>query len=171
MGSFFYSLLRAQASRSFGTVLTFLYIRAVGVLFLKKNQIQLILDILISLTIFVQLMKRKHLLFCFTMALAVLFSILFQSFHGYEHLNKQLSHKICNHGPSQNKTELTHQHQVFEICTVCTFQFNSFIDLKFISYHCFSDFRPIPFFSKEQKEIISFFGSLYTYRGPPASIV
>jgi hypothetical protein len=116
-------------------------------------------------------MKRKQLLYSFTLAAAVLFSILFQSFHSYEHLEKQLSHKFCVHNHTQNKAELTHQHTTFDHCAICQFVFGSGLYPKFISYHFFSDFRAIPFFSKEQKEIIPFSGSLYAHRGPPVSIV
>ena len=118
-----------------------------------------------------QPMKRKQLLYSFILAAAVLFSILFQSFHSYEHLEKQLSHKFCVHDHKQNKVEITHQHQVVEHCAICQFAFGSCLYPKFISYHFFSDFRAIPFFSKEQKEIIPFSGSLYAHRGPPISIV
>ena len=117
-------------------------------------------------------MKRQQLLFSFTFATAVLFSILFQSFHGYEHLEKQLSHKFCQHKHTHNKVELTHEHKMVEHCAICHFEFGSYFYSKNISYHFFaSDFKVIPFFVKEQKEIISFSGSLYTHRGPPVGIV
>lgn len=103
-------------------------------------------------------MKRKQLLFSFTLITAVLFSILLQSFHSYAHLEKQFSHKFCHHEHTQNKAEITHQHKTFENCAICQFAFGSCLYPKFISYHFFSDFRLIPFFSKEQKEIISFSG-------------
>ena len=116
-------------------------------------------------------MKRKQLLYGFTLAAAVLFSILFQSFHGYEHLEKQLSHKFCVHNHTQNKSELTHQHKVFEQCAVCHFEFSSCLFPQFTTYHFFSGFKEIPFFAREQKEIIFFPGSLYALRGPPQSVV
>ena len=116
-------------------------------------------------------MKRQQLLFSFTLATAVLFSILFQSFHGYEHLEKQLSHKFCVHDHSENKVEITHEHKIVEHCAICHFEFGSCLYPKFISYHFFSEFKSILFFSKEQKTIISFSGSLYAHRGPPISIV
>lgn len=115
-------------------------------------------------------MKRQKLLFSFTLATAVLFSILFQSFHGYEHLEKQLSHKFCVHDHKQNKVEITHEHKIVEHCAICHFEFGGSLCLKFISYHFFSDFRAIPFFVINQKEIISFSGSLYAHRGPPCFV-
>lgn len=116
-------------------------------------------------------MKRKQLILSFTLALTLLFSILFQSFHSYAHLEEQLSHKFCHHDQSQNKAEITHQHKTIEHCAICQFVFGSCLYPKLLSYHFFSDFRAIPFFSKEQKVIIPFSGSLYAHRGPPASIV
>jgi hypothetical protein len=116
------------------------------------------------------IMKRKQLLFSFTLAAAVLFSILFQSFHSYEHLEEQLSYKVCQHDHSHNKVELTHEHKVIEHCAICQFAFGSCLYPKFLSYHFFSDFRAIPFFATNQKEIISFSGSLYAHRGPPCFV-
>ena len=117
------------------------------------------------------MMKRKQIIYSLTLMVAVLFSILFQSFHSYEHLEKQLSHKFCQHDHSHNKQELTHQHKVFENCAVCHFAFSSALQTKITSYHFYADFKLIPFFDKEQQNIISFPGSLFAHRGPPASIV
>lgn len=146
------------------------YIKIFFTNYFEKLMFVLLIRIFYFHRLTLQLMKRKQLLYSFTLAAAVLFSILFQSFHSYEHLEKQLSHKFCVHNPTQNKAELTHQHKVFEQCAVCHFEFGSSLCPKFISYHFFSDFRAIPFFSKDQKEIISFSGSLYAHRGPPAFV-
>lgn len=116
-------------------------------------------------------MKRKQLLFSFAMAVAVLFSILFQSFHSYEHLEEQFSHKVCIHNHTHNKVEITHEHKTVENCAICQFTLDSCLTPKFISYHFFSDFRAIPFFKKEQQTIISFSGSMYAHRGPPVAMV
>lgn len=115
-------------------------------------------------------MKRKQLILPFTLALTVLFSILLQSLHSYEHLGKQLSYKICVHDHSKNKAEITHQHQVFEHCAVCQFAFGSFLHAKVTAYHFFSGFQSIPFFDLKKEEIISFSGSLYAHRGPPSFV-
>ncbi|KDN55055.1 hypothetical protein [Flavobacterium seoulense] len=116
-------------------------------------------------------MKRQQLLFSFTLATAVLFSILFQSFHGYAHLEDQISQHVCQHEHSHNKAEITHQHKTIEHCAICHFEFGNCLYPKFISYHFFSEFKSISFFSKEQKAIISFSGSLYAHRGPPVGMV
>ncbi|WP_278034259.1 hypothetical protein [Flavobacterium nitratireducens] len=116
-------------------------------------------------------MKRKQIIYSVTLVAGVLFSILFQSFHSYEHLEKQLSHTVCHHKTTQNKNEITHQHKVFEQCEVCHFAFSSFVQTQIANYHFFVDYKEIPFFSKEQRSIVSFPGSLYAHRGPPASIV
>jgi len=116
-------------------------------------------------------MKRKQLILSFSLGLTVLFSILIQSFHSYEHLEKQLSHKFCVHDHSKNKVEFTHQHKVFEHCAVCQFAFGSCLQAKLTAYHFFSAFQSIHFLDLKKEEIISFSGCLYTHRGPPACIV
>lgn len=103
--------------------------------------------------------------------MAVLFSMLFQSFHSYAHLEEQIATHVCHHEHSHNKAEITHQHKTIEHCAICQFAFENCLSPKLASYHFFSDFKLIPFFSKEQKAIVSFSGCLYTHRGPPSSIV
>ncbi|MGM8361631.1 hypothetical protein ACSV4D_06935 [Flavobacterium sp. ARAG 55.4] len=112
-------------------------------------------------------MKRKQIQYSVILAIVVLFSVLFQSFHSYEHLEEQLSHKFCQHDSTRNKSELTHEHKIVEHCAICQFAFGSCLYPKFISYHFFSDFRAIPFFATNPKEIFSFSGSLFAHRGPP----
>lgn len=112
-------------------------------------------------------MKRKQILYSLTLTVAVLFSILFQSFHSYEHLEKQLSHQFCQHDHSHNKQEITHQHKVFEQCAACHFAFSSFLQTKLATYHFFTEYKEISFFGVAQPAILSFPGSLYALRGPP----
>ncbi len=112
-------------------------------------------------------MKKKFAILNSFLAIAVLFSMLFQFVHSSEHLAKQLSEKECHHKYTSNQ-EITHQHHVDD-CFVCHFSVSSFITS---SIHHF-EFRKIAVFSKEaifrSLEITQFFkGSLFALRAPPS---
>lgn len=115
-------------------------------------------------------MKKKQFITNIFFATALLFSIVFQSFHGYEHIEKQLSQKVCFHTHA-DKAELTHQHKGFEPCFVCEFAFGSSISPQGFSYQLYTAHKEIPYFFKATATILSFSGSLYSHRGPPNFIV
>lgn len=117
-------------------------------------------------------MKKKQLILSFTLAITVLFSILFQSFHSYEHLAKQFTAKECvHHYNSYNHTEITHHHQTLEVCYVCHFSFSNYITPIAFVFQIL-DFQNVTFyFSKTFETVISFSGSLYGYRGPPFFLI
>jgi hypothetical protein len=114
-------------------------------------------------------MKKKSLLLSLFLAVALLFSIVFQSFHGYEHLEKRITEKICYHKHA-NKTELTHQHKNFDHCLLCTFAFSSYVSPQDFSCQLYAVFREVPYFGSDTEIILSFSGSLYSHRGPPVCI-
>lgn len=113
-------------------------------------------------------MKRKLLLTNALMGLMILFAILFQSFHSFEHLVKQFSEKKCHHIYNADKTEFTHSHNGLEKCFVCEFALSSSIKvetLKIALEHNSSYYKP-SFLSTF--ESISFYnGSSFSLRGPP----
>ena len=112
-------------------------------------------------------MKSKFVFINVALSFAVLFSILFQSAHSYEHWTKQVSEKKCLH-EQHSKTELTHPHEAFENCFVCSFAFSSCIAQDTFSYEIrkttldlatpFSISRALPSFFK---------GALFSLRAPP----
>ncbi len=116
------------------------------------------------------LMKHKQLYIRFFFAIALLGSIVAQSFHGYGHLEKQFSEKVCSH-QHKNSTELTHQHKGFEQCLVCAISFHSSIAAENFVYHLVSDSQVAANYFFTSPTIISFSGSLYSLRGPPQCIV
>ncbi len=112
-------------------------------------------------------MKSRFAIINFALSVAVLFSILFQSVHSYEHLAKQISEKECLHEYKSSK-EITHQHEAFENCFVCTFTLSSFIAQDFIApeFKRTADDRIIPVIALSA--VSTFFkGSLFSLRGPP----
>ncbi|MFV8325725.1 hypothetical protein [Flavobacterium sp. ZS1P14] len=116
-------------------------------------------------------MKRNKLIVSLSLAIAVLFSILFQSLHTYEHLEKQLSQKHCHHKYNATNKEITHQHHNFDHCYVCDFTFGTYVSPKEFSYQLYSSHKEIPYFFKDKETVLSFSGSLYSHRGPPTDMV
>ena len=116
--------------------------------------------------------KKKQVLFNFSMMFVVLFSILLQSFHSYEHLSKQLSQDICHHKFNLHKTELTHQHNTFDHCYVCEFTFSNYIPSAFSLFEFKIVTIPIENSHYYSDESIQYFnGSFFSLRAPPPNIV
>lgn len=111
-------------------------------------------------------MKQKQLLIRFFFALVLLGSLVLQSLHGLEHLEKQFSGKVCAH-KHLNPTELTHQHKGFEQCLVCAISFQiGIISAKF-QYQIAQSPEVATHFFFQFPLVFSFSGSTYSLRGPP----
>ncbi|MFD1603523.1 hypothetical protein ACFSJW_11610 [Flavobacterium artemisiae] len=116
-------------------------------------------------------MKRKQLIISFASAVMILFSILFQSIHSYEHIVKQLSEKQCHHAYNDPNGEITHQHHDYDLCFVCNFAFGSYLVPDSFSFQCLSFQKETPYFFALTENILSFSGDFYFLRGPPNVIV
>lgn len=99
--------------------------------------------------------------------LTVLFSILFQSVHSYEHILHQET-TFVSHSDDDGSTKvraLDHDH---EKCFVCEFTLSSFIATEFTTFQPQFSHRVFTQFSFPVTEAPSFFsGSLFSLRGPP----
>ncbi|WP_166922598.1 hypothetical protein [Flavobacterium poyangense] len=116
-------------------------------------------------------MKKKQLILSVSFALTVLFSILFQSIHSYEHIVKQLSEKQCHHDYNDPSGEITHQHHNYDVCFVCHFSFESYVLPEQFSFQFHTTTEGIPYFFTLSEKIFSFPESAYLLRGPPVAIV
>ena len=97
----------------------------------------------------------------------VLFSMLLQSLHSYEHLIKLFSEKECHHHYSQ-KTEINHQHHPFDHCFVCEFTFGSYVSTALFSLKERITVTISQHYSFLYKLTSQFFkGSLFALRAPP----
>jgi hypothetical protein len=74
--------------------------------------------------------KNKVLHIHFSLMIAILFSILFQSFDSYAHFKKEAAESKCIH-ESTSKHEITHQHHSAEDCFVCKFSFSAAVNSAF----------------------------------------
>ena len=107
-----------------------------------------------------------------SLVMTVLFSILSQSLHTYEHFSQQFADKECHHKKNNyGEPEITHQHHSQDDCKVCHFSFGSYIAPKAIAYQLRSNFKMVPYFNNAQERIFIFSGSMYAHRGPPISTV
>jgi hypothetical protein len=116
-------------------------------------------------------MKKKFVIVNSFLVLAVLFAMLFQSVHSYEHLSQQLSEKKCQHKYTSSK-EITHQHHNFDHCIVCNFTISNFVtsDNSHFEFKKMIISSGYSFF--KSREITQFFkGSLFALRAPPIFIV
>ncbi len=115
-------------------------------------------------------MKQKQLLIRFFFVIALLGSLVVQSFHGYEHLRRQFSEEKCLH-KYHNSTELTHQHKGFEQCLVCSVVFQNGLAIEHFAYELAPAISIFSNYFFSIPTIIPFTGSLYSLRGPPSSII
>lgn len=112
-------------------------------------------------------MKKKHIIINVFLSMAVLFSILFQSIHAYEHHSEQIAAKHSQHH-SKNKVETNNHHSVSEKCVTCDFNFYSFTTADFFvfEFHINKAVTTLSLFFCHQHS--SFFaGSLFSLRAPP----
>ena len=99
--------------------------------------------------------------------IAVLFSILIQSLHSYEHIVKQFSEKKCEHKQT-SAAEITHQHHKFDTCYLCNFAISNFISSDVKSFELYKIVLNSSNSSAISKQITQFFkGSLFALRAPP----
>jgi hypothetical protein len=115
-------------------------------------------------------MNKKLQHFSLSLLIALLFAILFQSAHSYEHLAKQFTEEYCDHKYNTSKTEFSHSHHEFDDCFTCEFSFSNYIPVQFFSFDFIkiveTENRP---FSIAEKPIV-FSGSFIPLRGPPCFI-
>jgi hypothetical protein len=113
-------------------------------------------------------MKKKVLIINLLMSFTVLFAMLFQTIHSYEHIYKQITEKHCDHKYTANQKQITHSHSVENSCSICHFAFSSFVPNSFqaLSFHKINTEISRVFFYT--KGVSTFFkGSLFALRAPP----
>ncbi len=111
-------------------------------------------------------MKKKIIHIHFSLVIAILFSIMFQSFDSYSHFKKELSEPKCVH-ESDSKQQITHQHHSTEHCFICKFSFSAAVTSDFFIFKTQSKLIAIPnsfFFSEVY---LSFTENSNPLRGPP----
>ena len=111
-------------------------------------------------------MKKNKILIHFSIVIAILFSILFQSHDSYAHFIKEKAESECRH-KSSSKHQITHQHHSLEHCFVCEFAFSSAVPFSAF------EFKPQKISFKTQRSfyysdvVITFEKKSNLLRGPP----
>jgi hypothetical protein len=109
-------------------------------------------------------MKKKLVLLNLSLMLTVLFAILFQSVHSYEHFlaDGAVAHQLDSQNQDLHQNDHNHQK-----CFVCEFTFNSFVGVEITSFTFKTSFERITytFFYSEKPSFFS--GSRSSLRGPP----
>lgn len=112
--------------------------------------------------------KLQHI--SLSLLISILFAILFQSVHSYEHLVQQFTEEHCDHKYDVSQTEFTHSHHHFDDCFVCEFSLSNSIPFEFFSF----EFRSVAYFVQHSffftEQPIVFSGSFFSLRGPPCFI-
>ena len=111
-------------------------------------------------------MKKKIIHINFSLVIAIIFSILFQSFDSYSHFKSEFSEPKCVH-ESTSKHEITHQHHSAEHCFICKFSFSAAVTYDFFVFKTHNKPVEIPnnFFCSEV--YLSFLENSNPLRGPP----
>ncbi len=113
-------------------------------------------------------MKKKYIIINLSLMLTVLFTMLIQSLHSFEHLHQLFEEKECHHKYTGN-TEVSHQHHPFDHCYVCEFTFGNFVSSEIYVDKKVDKTNTTPYFSCYSKEInLQFKGSLFALRAPPS---
>ena len=112
-------------------------------------------------------MKKKFAIINLSLMLTVLFSILFQSVHSYEHFAHD---ETISHGHSEDgKTKFQAHDHDHEKCFVCEFNLSNFIPTEFTSFTvllAFKAYSEVNF--PASQTAVTFSGSLFAHRGPPS---
>jgi hypothetical protein len=116
-------------------------------------------------------MKNRQFITSISLALTVLFSILFQSLHSYEHISEQLTAEKCHHDYSDKNGQITHQHTAAENCYICHFSFASYLLPDHNSVEFTTKQTEIPYFYTPVEPVFTFSGNHYFLRGPPAALI
>jgi hypothetical protein len=111
-------------------------------------------------------LKKNKIAIHFSIVIAILFSILFQSHDSYTHFKKEKAETECHH-KSASKQQITHQHHSLEHCFVCEFAFSSAV-----SFSAFEFKTPKILFKTQRSFYYSVVVKIHTnnsnlLRGPP----
>ncbi len=116
-------------------------------------------------------MNKKLQNLSFSLLIVMLFAMLFQSVHSYEHLAKQLTSKHCDHKYDRSKNQISHTHQNVDHCFVCEYSFSSYIPVDFFSFGFKKPIQNTSYHFALTENPIVFSGSQLALRGPPSFIV
>lgn len=115
-------------------------------------------------------MKKRLAFLNWSLLIAIVSSIVFQSMHSFEHIVAEFAAHKCDHPHDTGKDQITHQHHNFDHCFSCEFSFSNFVAPEIFSIRFFAPYKTIPYFFTASETPHAFSGSSYALRGPPAFV-
>lgn len=115
-------------------------------------------------------MKKRFALLNWSLLLAIVSSVVFQSVHSFEHILAEFTEHKCEHPHDTGAEQITHQHHDFDHCFSCEFSFSNFIAPEIFSFDFIASHGAIPYFFTASDTPHAFSGSAYSLRGPPVFI-
>ena len=112
-------------------------------------------------------MKKKFAILNLSLMFSVLFAILFQSLHSYEHF---LGEELAIHKVDSQEHDLHQNGHNHEKCFVCEFTFSSFLAGEKPSFTFVFELVKVPYQLPVSVKPIVFSGSSFSLRGPPSFI-
>ena len=114
-------------------------------------------------------MKKKASIIHVFLSLAVLFAIVLQNVHSYEHHFQQNSEQFVKSKTSTNTSTISNAHDFVEKCSLCDFHFNNFTAIDFSSIEYFFD-KSMPYSVAFYCHLFPsvFKGSFFSLRAPPS---
>lgn len=114
-------------------------------------------------------MKKKLLHINFSLILAILFAVCYQSVHAFSHEHTTKT-ECCDdaHDLTFKSSEKTLTES--EDCPVCDFKFAAFLSPEVFHFEFISSFYEIPYQFNSTETCITFEGNSFQLRGPPTFI-
>ena len=112
-------------------------------------------------------MKKKFAIVNLSLMFSVLFAILFQSLHSYEHFLGDEIAIVQQDSHSHDLHQSDHNH---EKCFVCEFTFSSFLNIENSTFTFNFEFVKVPYQFPTPESAPYFSGSSLSLRGPPSCI-
>lgn len=112
-------------------------------------------------------MKKNFAILNLSLMFSVLFAILFQSLHSYEHF---LGDDIAIVQQDSHHYDLHQNGHNHEKCFVCEFTFSSFLNSDNSSFSFNFEFVKVPYHFPSTETPSFFSGSSFSLRGPPSCI-
>lgn len=113
-------------------------------------------------------MKNKKSIINVFLSLAVLFAIVLQNVHAYEHHFHQNTEQLVKIKTTTNKSTISNGHDFVEKCNLCDFHFSSFTAINFSSIEYFTakaTVYSVAFYHQIFPSVFN--GSFFSLRAPP----
>ncbi|MCW2119310.1 hypothetical protein [Flavobacterium sp. 7A] len=114
-------------------------------------------------------MKKKASIIHVFLSLAVLFAIVLQNVHAYEHHFQKNTVQLIKSNTSTSKSTINDSHDFVEKCSLCDFHFSTFTAINFSAIEYFTATTTVYSVAFYHQLFPSVFnGSFFSLRAPPS---